>query len=448
MTTNRHPTHRQQKKPSAHINTVSLVGVQIPIIQASWTAVPGCYQFQKDESGYGSRSRGTKQDDGKCQMGTGASRVGPTTNRHIGNAPKLIDLGHLIHRWTILRSPSTDECPVTGEDYHQFYDLLGDVFRTEAHLDVNNERLFNDFCRRLLAALAPLKWSSLVSLTNTQKPSQIAHRMLTLRSDAHNRRPITPVIGEKLPEKADIYDLSLPETPAGLRMLRDLVQEAAILPVRLDHQRALWILGSNQSGYLNRLGLKHLLMVPKMLELVASAKEQAHRDPLTGLPNRAYLKPRLAEAKARSIRQNTLFALGVLDLDDFKKVNDTLGHKAGDWILREMAKRLKKVLRSSDALIRLGGDEFIILLENINDCDGLDIILDRIKNVTNESYIYHDHKMQIDVSLGLTIYPFDNSPDDTLVHHADHALYAAKATKTTRRRFFTLYSELYGRSVS
>ena len=189
MTTNRHPTHRQQKKPSAHINMVSPVGVQIPIIQASWTAVPGCYQFQKDESGYGSLSRGTNQDDGKCQMGTDASRVGPMTNRHIGSAPKLIDLGHLTHGWTILRSPSTDERPVTGEDYHQFYDLLGDVFRTEAHLDVNNERLFNDFCRRLLGAMAPLKWSSLVSLTDTQKSRRPLIRRGELSSCTLATRP-------------------------------------------------------------------------------------------------------------------------------------------------------------------------------------------------------------------------------------------------------------------
>ncbi|OFA16530.1 hypothetical protein A4U49_06335 [Acidithiobacillus ferrivorans] len=276
----------------------------------------------------------------------------------------------------------------------------------------------------------------------------MVHRTINSIGDAQKKQQTTSIIGEKLPEKARIYDLSKRETPAILRMLRGQIRETAVLPIRLDHQNALWILGSDQPGYLDRIGLKHLLMAPIMLELMVTAKEQAQRDPLTGLPNRAYLTPRLAEARARSVRKKNLFALGVLDLDGFKAVNDTLGHKAGDWILQEVSTRWRRVLRPSDALIRLGGDEFVMLVENLENYDVLDRILGRIKEVTDKPYIYDNHKILIGVSLGLTIFPFDDASDEALIHHADQALYVAKATKATRRQFFTLYSETYGRPVS
>lgn len=349
---------------------------------------------------------------------------------------------------TIPNSFTRNKRSTDGEDYHQFYDLIGDTFLTGAHLDANAEHLFNDFCRRLLSSIGPMKWSSLVGLSNVNESSRMVHRTINYSGDTKIKQQTISVVGDKLPEKARIYDLSRLETPAILRMLRGHICETAVLPVRLDHQRALWILGSDQPGYLNRIGLKHLLMAPSMLELMITAKEQAQRDLLTGLPNRAYLTPRLAEARARSVRQKTLFALGVLDLDGFKAVNDTLGHKTGDWILQEVSTRWRGVLRPSDALIRLGGDEFVIIVENIENHDVLERILDRLKEVTDKPCIYDNHKIKIGVSLGLTIFPFDDASDEALIHHADQALYVAKATKTTRRQFFTLYSETYGRSAS
>ncbi|CDQ10220.1 Diguanylate cyclase [Acidithiobacillus ferrivorans] len=434
MATTRPPANSQVKKQRVHEGVGYSTDVRTLNNPLHWMAASNYYRFQETDS-------------------EACMTTIPDATRFCKKRPIEINASweesiaeHGMK--TIPRSFTRDKRSIDGEDYHQFYDLIGDAFRTGAHLGANAEQLFNDFCRRLLSSIGPMKWSSLVGLTDVHEPSRMVHRTINSISDAPKKQQITSVIGEKLPEKARIYDLSKLETPAILRMLRGQVCETAVLPVRLDHQNALWILGSDQPGYLDRIGLKHLLMAPSMLELMVTAKEQAQRDPLTGLPNRAYLTPRLAEARARSVRQKNLFALGVLDLDGFKAVNDTLGHKAGDWILQEVSTRWKNVLRASDALIRLGGDEFVILVENLENYDVLAQILDRIKEVTDKPYIYDDHKIQIGVSLGLTIFPFDDASAEALIHHADQALYVAKATKATRRQFFTLYSETYGKSAS
>ncbi|WP_308169446.1 EAL domain-containing protein [Acidithiobacillus ferriphilus] len=155
-------------------------------------------------------------------------------------------------------------------------------------------------------------------------------------------------------------------------------------------------------------------------------KKLAIHDALTGLPNRDGLRLVFDQALARSDRQEQLLAVGFLDLDDFKPVNDTYGHAAGDDLLQEMARRLRNAVRRTDTIARLGGDEFILLLEGLRNVDELDQVLARLQAAIAQPFYIHGEVVSIRASLGLTLYPFDEGDADLLLRHADQAMYTAK----------------------
>ncbi len=155
---------------------------------------------------------------------------------------------------------------------------------------------------------------------------------------------------------------------------------------------------------------------------------QATHDVLTGLPNRDGLRLVFDQALARGERQERLLAVGFLDIDDFKPVNDTYGHAAGDDLLKEMARRLQDAVRRTDTVARLGGDEFVLLLEGLRSMDELDQVLARLQTAIAQPFnIKGETTIRIQASLGLSIYPFDDGDADLLLRHADQAMYAAKA---------------------
>ncbi len=165
----------------------------------------------------------------------------------------------------------------------------------------------------------------------------------------------------------------------------------------------------------------------------------ARHDPLTTLPNRTALLDRIPEAMARARRQKTLLAIGMLDLDDFKPVNDMHGHAAGDALLRELSKRLQKVLRQTDLLARLGGDEFVFVLENVTRMSDLELLLKRVRQAIETPFVLPDGgSVQVGGSMGITFYPSNakESSAEGLLRHADHVLYLVKAKKGKRTRFW------------
>ncbi|MCL5980135.1 MAG: EAL domain-containing protein [Gammaproteobacteria bacterium] len=161
-------------------------------------------------------------------------------------------------------------------------------------------------------------------------------------------------------------------------------------------------------------------------QLVDELARQSLSDTLTGLPNRRALDAEMDKALARSDRQERLLAVGFLDLDDFKPVNDAYGHAAGDDLLKEMARRLQAVVRRTDTVARLGGDEFVLLLENLRDMDELDQVLARLQAAIAQPFLIKGEAISIQASLGLSIHPFDEGDADLLLRHADQAMYAAK----------------------
>jgi diguanylate cyclase (GGDEF)-like protein/PAS domain S-box-containing protein len=154
----------------------------------------------------------------------------------------------------------------------------------------------------------------------------------------------------------------------------------------------------------------------------------ANYDSLTELPNRSLFLDRLKIAIENTKRINKLAAVIFLDLDGFKAVNDTLGHIAGDQLIREVGQRLLGCVRKSDTVARLGGDEFTVLLTNLDHIDGVDCVADKILVEVSKPYVIAGHKVSTTPSLGITLCPFDDSDDaEVLIKQADTAMYQAKA---------------------
>lgn len=156
-------------------------------------------------------------------------------------------------------------------------------------------------------------------------------------------------------------------------------------------------------------------------------KKVAHHDSLTELPNRYLLLDRLGQAITSSNRNQTSFALCFIDLDGFKPVNDEHGHDAGDFVLREVGRRLTECIRENDTVARIGGDEFVLILVDVEIASGINATLERIlATIKKPIAIPEGVEVTISLSMGVTIFPDDLSSPDDLLNHADEAMYVAK----------------------
>jgi diguanylate cyclase (GGDEF)-like protein/PAS domain S-box-containing protein len=169
----------------------------------------------------------------------------------------------------------------------------------------------------------------------------------------------------------------------------------------------------------------------------SALRQMAHFDALTGLPNRVLLHDRLHLALANARREQHLLAVCYLDLDDFKPVNDTYGHAAGDRLLVAVAERMTQVLREGDTVARLGGDEFVLILVNPTSLEQAEQTLTRLLAMLAEPFALDRFTaVQVSGSLGMTLYPLDPSDAEMLMRHADQAMYEAKlAGRNCLRRF-------------
>ncbi len=154
--------------------------------------------------------------------------------------------------------------------------------------------------------------------------------------------------------------------------------------------------------------------------------QMAHFDPLTGLANRALFHDRLNQAIAQAKRHKRKFAILYLDLDGFKAINDTLGHKAGDEVLAEAAQRMQRSVREMDTVARMGGDEFTIVLNEVASHADISRVADKLLKVIFEPYEKMGPDNRISVSIGVSIYPDNSTRKDALITAADNAMYHAK----------------------
>jgi diguanylate cyclase (GGDEF)-like protein/PAS domain S-box-containing protein len=165
----------------------------------------------------------------------------------------------------------------------------------------------------------------------------------------------------------------------------------------------------------------------------------AYYDALTQLPNRSLFTDRFRIALAQSERSGELLAVGYLDLDGFKPVNDKFGHAVGDQLLQEVARRMDRCVRSGDTASRIGGDEFALLITGLRSEEESEQAVARLLAALSEPYVLEEHHLHITASLGYTLFPYDDGDADALLRHADQAMYTAK--HAGRNRYVRFDSE-------
>jgi diguanylate cyclase (GGDEF)-like protein/PAS domain S-box-containing protein len=155
-------------------------------------------------------------------------------------------------------------------------------------------------------------------------------------------------------------------------------------------------------------------------------RQLAHFDVLTGLPNRVLFKICLEEAIGRAIRHKTMIALIYMDLNKFKPVNDNYGHEIGDKVLKAIAERLTHTIRSVDTVARVGGDEFIAILEDIKAEAEVNVVVEKLRRIFHEPFTVDGNQHDVSVSIGVSRFPQDSSDIEELINIADQAMYQAK----------------------
>lgn len=176
--------------------------------------------------------------------------------------------------------------------------------------------------------------------------------------------------------------------------------------------------------------------VTRLREYQDNLETMAYRDPLTGLPNRRYLIDRMQKDMAGAIRHGRKLAVIALDLDGFKPINDRYGHEMGDKVIIAFASRLQTLLREDDTVARWGGDEFSVLFNDIDGSSKSTQLVDRMIEMISAPFRVGDIKIQLTASIGITIYPDDNQDADTLLRHADQAMYQSKQSGKNTFTFF------------
>ena len=179
--------------------------------------------------------------------------------------------------------------------------------------------------------------------------------------------------------------------------------------------------------------LSEIALREKLFDQVQRESLRARQDPLTGLPNRLSLADRLSEAVARARRTGSLMAVCMLDLDNFKALNDLNGHAAGDLVLRQLAERFRRIQREEEFLARMGGDEFVLVLEGLRGPEELVPVFERIRSIILSPFALGEGQLaNLDLSAGVALYPLDGDDPDLLLRRADNALYTSKIHKSSR----------------
>ena len=164
---------------------------------------------------------------------------------------------------------------------------------------------------------------------------------------------------------------------------------------------------------------------------------QANFDSLTGLPNRRMFQNKLNEEVKQSVRSGLAMALMFIDLDNFKDINDSLGHDMGDLVLQQVAERLRECVRETDTIARLGGDEFTVILGNLSDVSHLNSIAEKLLGNISRPIMLAASSVNVSASIGITLYPWDANSAEGLLKNADQAMYLSKKQGRNRVNFFS-----------
>jgi diguanylate cyclase (GGDEF)-like protein/PAS domain S-box-containing protein len=211
---------------------------------------------------------------------------------------------------------------------------------------------------------------------------------------------------------------------------------------RFRHADGSWVwLEGVGANLIHHRGIEGIVLTSRDITPRKNAEKQlnylANHDTLTGLPNRLLTEDRLRQAIAQAHRNGYLTALILIDLDQFKMVNESFGHHAGDALLMEIARRLKQCTREGDTIARLGGDEFAVILHNAGTVENVSSIAQTILDEFSRSLTINRQELFTSASIGISLYPADGMEPDDLIKHADTAMYSAKKLGRSNYRFFT-----------
>ncbi|MDA8095642.1 MAG: EAL domain-containing protein [Betaproteobacteria bacterium] len=317
-------------------------------------------------------------------------------------------------------------CDTDTERVAVFNVLLRVLATQDAAQDPDGERLLDAICLGLVTSSRVVAWTSYA--TRDRDDVLIARCTAGVRDKAIviprlQGDPCWEAIDRGQPVICPVSDVTGPEWMHGLC---DTVAEVGCFPFGSGCFAAVGLVGAAEEGYFERVGATYFLAFAYLGDLVQRMRAQSLEDPLTGLPNRRLFSERLDHAYRQGLRHERLLAVGLLDLDGFKQINDHLGHDAGDSALREVAARLQSVLRSADTLARMGGDEFGFLLTDLERQGDLDRICERVMEAMRAPFEINGEPIRLSASAGVTLFPFDNNNGETLLRHADLALYSAK----------------------
>lgn len=230
-------------------------------------------------------------------------------------------------------------------------------------------------------------------------------------------------------ERSHLYELLTDRTPAVQFEKRYLCAPKGVR----------WVLASVSLLQERRQAVCYVYQIHDLTERKSMQYElerMAYFDPLTGLSNRAHLRQELERQIADARRHRGQFAVLFIDLDRFKSINDTLGHEAGDELLRGIGERLRTTVRETDCVARLGGDEFVIALTEVRDSGQVMTVTEKIRLAVAQPMEIASRSLVVTPSIGVSMYPDDGADASSLLRNADSALYAAKAEGRNRVHFF------------
>jgi diguanylate cyclase (GGDEF)-like protein len=244
-----------------------------------------------------------------------------------------------------------------------------------------------------------------------------------------------------------LLDLNLPDG-RGAECVEKIQEANALVPIVVlsghgDEDYAVEILNRGVQDYLvkwegdGRIILRAIRYAIERKRAEVKLNYLARHDALTGVPNRQYLRDQLDHATTRALRGQRTMALMLLDLDRFKMVNETLGHEAGDVLLREVVQRLNGSVRDGDLLARLGGDEFAVLIEDIEGPLDVEAVARSIGSAFEAPFHVGGRPVSVTASVGITVCPADSTEPVALLNNADIAMYRAKEQGRNTFKFFT-----------
>jgi len=251
---------------------------------------------------------------------------------------------------------------------------------------------------------------------------------------------------EKVPELSFeelVHDDDWPQLQRGFEeSVKSPGKQMPVIRVRIRDAGGQWRdMEGTYTAMLSVPGVNGVVLSLRDLTQLKAAQSELHRlafyDPLTGLANRQLFRDRLNHVVRRCRRSGDSAALMFLDLDGFKRINDTLGHDAGDELLRQVAYWLEGCVREEDSVARLGGDEFVVLLSRISGPDAAGKVADTILRRLCQRIRLNDHEVGVTVSIGITMVPHDSEDSGTLMKYADLAMYRAKEVGRNTYQFFT-----------